>query len=286
MLRHAGRNIRPLRTVLLIVVALGMPVPSEAQREYEPLFDKFNFKVEGSWIGIQTEIRLDSETLGRGATLSFEDDLNLDKGQAIPTLAFEWQIARRHRLGVRWQDITRDSSAQALTEIQWGDEVIPVNADITLAFDTNQGFIDYTYYPWVKGRWAAGFGLGLRAIDIYTELKWEGETIGEGGNNIDGTAPLPYLYFEYRRLFSERWRFITGFGWLYVKIGDIKGGQWLGRASIEHLFGRRWSFGGGVNISNIGVDWVQLEDQEGNPELTGNINIAFNDVSIYARIRF
>ncbi len=269
-----------------MVVALGMAVPGEAQREYEPLFDKFNFKLEGSWVGFKTEIRLDSETLGQGATLSFEDDLDLDSGTAIPTLAFEWQIARKHRLGVRWQNITRDSSAQALTEIQWGDEIIPVNANITLAFDTNQAFIDYTYYPWVKERWAAGFGFGLRAIDILAELKWEEEIIGEGGNKIDGTAPLPYFYFEYRRLFSERWRFITGFGWLYVKIGDIEGGQWLARASIEYLLGKRWSFGGGLNLSNIDVEWVQLEDQEGNPELTANIDVEVNDVSIYARIRF
>ena len=46
-----------------MVVALGLAVPGEAQREYEPLVDKFNFKFEGSWIGLKTEIRLDSETL-------------------------------------------------------------------------------------------------------------------------------------------------------------------------------------------------------------------------------
>jgi len=285
-MRHAHRNIHPLRIVFLIVVALGLAVPAEAQREYQPLFDKINLKVEGSWIGLKTEIRLDSETLGRGATLNFEEDLNLEGGKAIPTLAFEWQIARKHRLGVRWQKITRNSSAQALTEIQWGDEIIPVDANITLAFDTDQAFIDYTYYPWVKERWAAGVGLGLRALDIHTVLRWEEDILGEGGNKIDGTAPLPYFYFEYRRLFSERWRFITGVGWLYVKIGDIKGGQWLGRASIERLVGKRWSFGGGFNLSQIAVEWVNLEDQDGNPELKADINVDFNDVSIYARIRF
>jgi hypothetical protein len=97
---------------------------------------------------------------------------------------------------------------------------------------------------------------------------------------------LPYFYFEYRRLFSERWRFITGLGWLYVKIDDIEGGQWLARASIEYLLGKRWSFGGGLNLSNLDVEWVQLEDQEGNPELTGNIDVEVNDFSLYVRIRF
>jgi hypothetical protein len=184
-------------TAILVVAA-----PAEAQREFEPLFDKFNFKLEGSWVGFKTQFRLDSDlTPGEGTTVSFEDDLNLAKNETVPSLSFEWQIARKHRLGFRWQDINRASSAQALTEIEWGDEVIPVNADITLGFDITQYFIDYTYYPWVKEKWAAGFGFGIRAMDLLATLQWEEETIGEGGNDVDGLAPLPYLYFEYRRVF-------------------------------------------------------------------------------------
>jgi hypothetical protein len=265
---------------------LAAATPAAAQREYEPLFDKFNVRLEGSWIALNTEIRLDSETLGRGTTLNFEDDLGLSSGEAIPTLAFEWQIARKHRIGVRLQDIQRDSSAQALTEIRWGDEIIPIDANITLAFDSTQLFIDYTYFPWVKERWGAGFGFGLRVFDVYAELKWEEETIGSGGDNIDGIAPLPYFYFEYRRLFSERWRFMTGLGWLSVKIDDIKGGQWIGRATMEYLIGRRWAVGGGFNLSTVGVDWVGLKDEEGNPELTAAIDLDFDDISVFARVRF
>ncbi len=117
-----------------------------------------------------TEIRLDSEALGRGTTLNFEDDLDLDPSKTIPTLSFEWQIARKHKLGVRWQDISRDSSSQALTEIHWGDEIIPIDADISLGFDITQYFVDYAYYPWVKERWAAGFGLGLRLMTLQATL--------------------------------------------------------------------------------------------------------------------
>ena len=272
--------------VILVAAALAAATPAEAQRSFEPLFDKFNFRLEGSWVGLKTEIRLDSKTLGEGTTLSFEDDLDLRSNKTIPSLAFEWQIARKHRLGVRWQDISRDSSAQALNEIQWGDEIIPIDATITLAFDTTQAFIDYTYFPWVKERWGAGFGFGLRVFDVYAELNWEEETIGSGGDNIDGIAPLPYFYFEYRRLFSERWRFMTGLGWLSVKIDDIKGGQWIGRATMEYLIGRRWAVGGGFNLSTVGVDWVGLKDEEGNPELTAAIDLDFDDISVFARVRF
>jgi hypothetical protein len=272
--------------LLIAVVFLAAAAPAQAQRSFEPLFDKFNFKLEGSWIGLKTEIGLDSETLGTGTTLNFEDDLGLSSSEAIPSIAFEWQIARKHRLALRWQDISRDSSAQALTEIQWGDEIIPVDAAVTLAFDLTQYYIDYSYYPWVKDKWAAGFGLGLRWLDLFTELRWEETTIGEGGDRVDASAPLPYLYFEYRRMFSDKWRFIAGLGWLSVTIEDISGGQYVGRASIEYLAGRTWAFGASFNLSNINADVKNIEDEEGNPEFTARVDMDVNDVSVFVRVRF
>jgi hypothetical protein len=278
---------RPAIVVGAVLVGLVLAaVPVEAQRDFEPLFDKFNFKLEGSWVGLKTEIRLDSEVLGEGTKLSFEDDLNLDSGKTIPTLSFQWQIARKHKLGFRWQDISRASSAQALTEIQWGDEIIPVDANITLGFDIEQWFLDYTYYPWVKDRWAAGFGLGLRTMDIGATLAWREENEDmEGSTDVKGTAPLPYLYFEYRRLFSDHWRFTTGLGWLYIEIDDVKGGQWIGRVQIEYLTGKRWGFGAAINIAQADVDWTAIAVEEGDL-LSAAIELDINDFSIFLRVRF
>jgi len=273
---------------VFVALVLAAVAPAEAQRDFEPLFDKFNFKLAGSWVGITTEIRLESDlTEGDGTTLNFEDDLDLGSNKTIPTIAFEWQIARKHKLGVRWQDITRDSSAQALTEIEWGDETIPVDAAVTLGFDITQTFIDYTYYPWVKERWAAGFGLGLRVMDFQVTLAWREENEDmEGSSDVKATGPLPYLYFEYRRLFSDNWRFITGLGWLYVSIDDISGGQLIGRAGIEYLAGKRWSFGGALNLSTINVDWDGLKDEEDNAVLKGAIEMTINDITVFVRVRF
>ena len=188
------RSRFPIFLVVFAMVFVAAATPAQAQREFEPLFDKFNVSVQGSWIKLSTEIGLDSETLGIGTTLKFEDDLGLSSSETIPSLAFEWQIAKKHRLAVRWQDITRDSTAQALTEIQWGDELIPIDADITLAFDLTQYFIDYTYYPWVKDKWAAGFGLGIRWMDLYAELHVAGRD-PRRGRRLDrpGGAPAVHL---------------------------------------------------------------------------------------------
>ena len=276
----------PVVLVVFAMVYLAAATPAQAQREFEPLFDKFNFSVQGSLIGLKTEIGLDSETLGEGTTLTFEDDLGLSSSEAIPTIAFEWQIAKKHRLAVRWQDITRDSTAQALAEIQWGDEIIPIDSSITLAFDLTQYFIDYTYYPWVNEKWALGFGLGIRWLDLYAELQWQGTVVGEGGDKIDQAVPLPYIYFEYRRMFSEHWRFIAGLGWLSLTFDDVSGGNYVGRASIEYLAGKRWSFGGAINLANANVDVENIEDSEGNPEFTARVDMDVNDFSLFVRVRF
>ena len=277
-----------LAGIVVVCLALVAVAPAEAGEINRPLFDKFNISIGGSWVGLTTEIRLDSEALGKGTTLSFEDDLNLANNETIPTVSFGWQVGRKHKLGFRWQDISRKSSAQALTEIQWGDEIIPINSDIALGFDITQYFVDYTYYPWVKDRWAAGFGFGLRVIEMSATLAWKIEGIDQNENTTDakGTGPLPYFYFEYRRMFSDNWRFTTGLGWLYVEIDDIKGGQWIGRAGIEYLLGDRWAFGGSVNVATIDVDWAGVETRQEESLLTAALNMDINDFTLFARVRF
>ena len=51
----------------LLIAAAG---PAEAQRECEPLIDKFNFNGEISWVGLSTEIALFNQELETGGTLN------------------------------------------------------------------------------------------------------------------------------------------------------------------------------------------------------------------------
>jgi len=281
------------RRSLVIAVMLGGLVlassaPAEAQRAYEPLFDKFNFKAELSWVGLSTSVGLFHEELDQGGTLNFEDDLNLGNRQSIPSLDFEWQIAKRHRLAARWQNFNRNSNSQALTEIEWGDETIPIDAGISLNFETMQIFVDYTFYPWVKERWALGFGLGLRYIDLTSNLSWtlEGGDVIEGSQRADVTVPLPYLNVEYRLLLTEHWRMILTGGWLGITIGDNSGSQWVGRAGFEYLIGKRWSVGGSVNIATIDLDANDIKDDDGIGTLNLSVDMDIWDFSLFGRVRF
>jgi hypothetical protein len=285
-----AEEILPRRRLIMrpvaLLASLGLvlsAVPAAAQGVSEPLFDVFNFKFEASWVATSTTIRLDSERLGEGTTLSFEDDLGLPDKQAVPSLSFEWQFGRKHRLGVRWQDVNRNSSTQVLEEIEWGGEIIPVEADVTLDFDIRTLAVDYTYYPWVKERWAGGIGLGIRVMDLRTILTVENIELDE---QVVGTAPLPYINFEYRRVFGERWRLKAQVGWLEVRIDDVKGGQYIGRLAGEYITGKRWGFGAALNFSSVDVDWQNMQGPGEMDRLTAVIELDINDISLYFRVRW
>lgn len=267
----------------VIGLLLFSATPAPAQGIEEPLFDTFNFRLEGSAVGMKTAIRLDSATLGKGTTLNFEDDLGLDNRKWIPTLSFEWQISKKHRLAARWQDIPRGSTTQILEEIEWGDEIIPIESNVSLDFQVEQIFFDYTYYPWVKEKWAGGFGLGLRWMDLLAVLKVDGI---EFEDQLDVAAPLPYVNFEYRRMLGGHWRFKAGLGWFYLSLGDVSGGQWIGRLATEYITNRRWGFGIALNASAINVDWEGIKNPGDENELSAKIDMDLNDVSLYVRIRF
>jgi hypothetical protein len=267
----------------VIGLLLFSSTPAPAQGIEEPLFDTFNFMLEGSAVGMATTIRLDSATSGRGTTLNFENDLGLEDRKWIPTLSFEWQISRNHRLAARWQDLPRGSNTQVLKEIEWGDAVIPIDSNVGLDFQVEQVFVDYTYYPWVKEKWAGGFGFGLRWMDLLTALKVEEIELED---QLDVAAPLPYINFEYRRMLGEKWRFKAGIGWFYLSLGDVAGGQWIARLAAEYITNRRWGFGVALNASAINVDWTGIENPDGENELRARIDMDINDVSLYVRIRF
>jgi len=269
-------------SIALFVLALST-APASAQGTAEPLFDTFNFKLEGSWVRTATTIRLDSKVLGKGTTLSFEDDLGLPNREIVPSLSFEWQFGRRHRLGVRWQDVNRDSTTQVLEEIEWGGEIIPVESNIALGYDIRTLSADYTYYPWVKERWAGGVGIGFRVMGLQTSLTVDDAVLE---SQVNGTAPLPYINFEYRRIFHKHWKIKAQLGWLEVKIGDIKGGQQIGRLAGEYITDKRWGFGAAFNYSNIDVDWDNINSPLQDDALTAVIDLDINDFSLYVRIRW
>ncbi len=75
-------------------------------------------------------------------------------------------------------------------------------------------------------------------------------------------------------------------GWLEVKIGDVKGGQYIGRLAGEYITERRWGFGAAINFSNVDVDWDNIGASVEEGLLRAKIDLDINDFSLYFRVRW
>jgi len=263
------------------IVALLAPGTARAQQQEYRLFDTFSIALEGSWVVMDTIIRFDSRELGKGTELSFENDGGLASSKAIPTLSFEWQVGRRHRLGGWWMDLDRNSTQTILEEIKFGDEVFPVDAEVRFVFETAELALDYTYFLTLEERHAFGIGGGLRIVKTTIGLAAVNLQITEEG---DFTAPLPFIWLEYRFGISPKWRLISDLGVFYIEFGDYAGSQLVVDAFVEHLAHQRLSFGFGIRGSRVDVDV-----NSGSPisdDFRGAAKMAIGSARLFVRVRF
>ena len=264
------RRIWPLLVTALLLAAPAAAQDTSADQQEYRLFDRFTFTIGLSWSDVSTDLRLDSKRFGVGTDLSLEDDLGLDDGVYGIDAKFEWQFARRHRLFASWLDLSRDDQNTVTRDLQLGDLLIPVSATTIVEFDVTDWRIGYTYYPWLRERWALGISAGVRVLDIKLAAgidSFFGDIDLEfTSEEADIVGPLPFLGFEYRYMFDQKRRFTAGAGWLEAKVGDYDGSQWIVDAAIESLVGRHWGWGASVGYSTVDVN-TEDDDFRGKVEL-------------------
>jgi hypothetical protein len=263
------------------IATLVAPGAAQAQQRDSHLFDRISIALEGSWAVMDTMIRLDSEALGTGTEVNFENDGGLDSSKAVPTLSFEWRVGRRHRLGGWWMDVRRDSTNTILKEIKFGDEVFPPAAEVRFLFETEEIALNYTYFLKLEDRHAFGIGGGFRILKTIAGLAALNLEITEEG---DFTAPLPFLWLEYRYGIGPKWRLISDFGVFYIEIGDYSGSQIVLDAFVEYLAGKRLSVGFGIRGARVDADVKTGSEIAG--DFYGATKMAIASARLFVRVRF
>ena len=153
---------------------------------------------------VNSDIRLDADIFGGiGDTISLEDTLGLEEGQAVMWGGLVWQISRRNLLELEYFQLNRSGSIGALSEaFQIGNSVAQVGARVDTIMDVDIGRITYGFYfvdkkkldVAVKGgiHWLeldAGITLSGAVANVETGKQKQG-SVTEGGSI---GAPLPHV---------------------------------------------------------------------------------------------
>ncbi len=269
---HFSKNFL-VSLVLLGLFALSAG-PAMAQ-EYS-LFDRFSLQLGGGFLGLSTEMRLDANELDLGTVINFEDDLDLDSSKIVPSLGFRARLGKRHLIDTFWTKADRGSTSQALTDIEFGDISIPLDAEVSLSFEQEELLVGYSYYFMLRDRWALGVRGGFRWLKLQAFLTIIDTDISDEG---DTSAPLPFVGLSFRFGITPKLRLISDFGWLSLEVGDVDGSQFVGDASLEYLAWKNVSFGAALGLSSIDVEVTDSD-------LTGSIDMGGTALHFFVKGRW
>lgn len=143
------------------------------------------------------KIRLDGE--GGSAGTEIDWDRTFGKGeQSRFRLDGVWRFAGRHHLRVMYTDYSRRRTATFDEDIEWGDDVFPVNVEVrsNLGFEIIEGAYEYAFLDRDDYEVAASIGVHYTTFEagLSATVTSPGGTGSESiGSKASVDAPLPVV---------------------------------------------------------------------------------------------
>jgi len=207
---------------------------------------------------VDTVLRVDSETLGRGAEIDLEDDFDVDDSLFLGRIDAGWRFAKRHALDFSVFRLAREGTRVIDRDIQIGDVVFPVDARVTSESEQTIVKLAYRYAFLNRERWHVGASIGAHTMDWKTEWRAGSLALEE---DFDVLVPLPVLglfgsYALTPKLYLEASS--EFFGLEYEEFDGFLNNT---RLALEHRTFRHAGFGIGLDYFLIDAS---VESESGN----------------------
>jgi hypothetical protein len=183
--------------------------------------------------------------------VDFEEDLGLRDSQSVFRFTAFYDFNERHRLDFDVFDLSQTAVVTGTREIEWGDTVFPISAELSTGLDLTIYKAAYTYHMLRRKKYRLGVTGGLYVADIALRLNLLESDEEERG---DLTAPLPVFGLRGEYFFSDRWRASASAEWFGLEIGDYEGTLYDLLIGIDYRLGNHAAVGLGYNSVQIDVD--------------------------------
>ena len=264
-----------MKTIAL-ALTITFPMLCYAEPPVDIGKDKYSISIGFFLPAVDTNIRLDSGTLGRGTDIDLEDDLGFDTEQNTGRLDGYIRFAPKHRLGVGLFSMNRKASGIIDRTIQFGDRVFVVNTAINSAFKTKIILANYMYSFIQKPKLEAAVAVGVHYMKTEATLTTSGGTISSSAK-ADG--PLPLIGLDLKYAASPKIHLGLLAQWFKVDAGDYDGSIQNINASVEYLVQK--NIGIGVGYNRFSVDY-NVNDSF----FKGALRYSYGGPQIFASMRF
>ncbi len=249
------------------LVLLGFSTTTVAQDADDwkqwPMGHRFTIHLGAYVPQLDTQLSVDRTDGLAGTTLNFEQNLGMRDTAILPTFAFAWRFARKHKFGVSYFELNRSGSEVTETEIRIGDKVFNVNLPVASFFDVDVLSANYHYSVINKPKAELSLSVGLSVQDMTF-----GTQANQGGNIIletsDLTAPLPTVGLSGGYAFTDKWIFRGSVGVFAISLdwedADNFGGTIVDvNAALFYQAFRHFRFGLAYAYFDVDVDWTKRD---------------------------
>jgi hypothetical protein len=167
-----------------------------------------------------TTAQLNSQKLGVGTIVDFQNTLGLGDTAWGPNVEFRWRMSERWRLEVSYFWLSLSGSKSIDQDIQWGDVVYPVNAQVNskVNFTDLRASVGYSFYKTSDKE--LGVGLGLHTLGYWASLRSQ----TQGTEGTIAFAPLPVLSLYGGFALNEQWSVGGRLDWFSLTYQQYHGG--------------------------------------------------------------
>ena len=248
--RNNSQAMSPKHIKYLLALLIFCPLAAFSQ-ETNTDTSKWGFSLGAFFADQDMKTELEVSVGDTDRAVDFEDDLGLRDSQSVFRLAAFYDFNERHRLDLDVFDLSQNSAVTISREIEWGDTVFPISADIATELDLTIYKAAYTYHMLRREKYRLGVTGGLYIADIALRLNILESDEEERG---ELTAPLPVFGLRGEYFFSDRWRASASAEWFGLEVGNYEGTLHDFLIGIDYRFGNHAAVGLGFNSVHIDVD--------------------------------
>jgi len=245
--------------------------------------DKFRLNVGGFLPAIDSELIINSKTLGQGTRIDLEEDLGFDEDVSIVRLDGYWRFAKRHRLYFGYYGFDRDAIKTLEDQIRIADKLFDVGVSLYTNWEIDFLQASYAYSFIQTQKWELSGSFGVYYLDTAITLRGEGSiSNGQGGWIIAGQVsegesvglPIPLFGLAAEYHITPKWRAKVGGRYFTLSIDEWSGSLLEASVNLEYLFHKNFGIGTGYTYFNVDVE----RDRE---TRISELDYTYNGVQIY-----
>ena len=271
-------------TTLLAMLAIGAQTGPAASAEAAPdLLSGRGFFSAGMFSNhTDLQIRFDPSSLKAGTEVDWDQRFGLADTHRFRAEGL-WRFKPRHHLRFLYTDYSQTDGARIDKEIQWGDELIPVNSDVTgrLGFEIVELAYEYTVFKRPNYELAASLGVHYTALsaELIATLNSAGIASRAVGGEAPIDAPLPVVGLRGLWHLGKNVYLDAQVQYFSLTVNDIAGSLSNRRAALIWYPATRWGVG-------VGYDAFEVDVRLRDGDFRGAVDWAYRGPQIFLNYTF